>query len=117
MFSRTGYDVEFCDRQILLKTLFDNIEDKSKILLNKNVSAVEHSLNGVKVRCEDGSSYNGHVLAGADGVTSKTREEMWRLADSTTPGLVSQDKACTCCPYKVFAYRTRYIRGFYLLIS
>jgi 2-polyprenyl-6-methoxyphenol hydroxylase-like FAD-dependent oxidoreductase len=90
------YQLAFLDRHQLVKTLYDHLEDKSKVLLNKNVVAVEHSTGGVKVKCEDGSSYDGHVLVGADGVSSKTRHEMWRLAGSTEAGLVSEDKTCTC---------------------
>jgi 2-polyprenyl-6-methoxyphenol hydroxylase-like FAD-dependent oxidoreductase len=89
---RTGYDLGFLDRQQLLQTLYEHLEDKSKVLLNKRVLAVEHFSSGIKVKCTDGSSYDGHVLAGADGVSSKTRQEMWRLASSTDPEVVSKDK-------------------------
>ena len=84
------------DRQNVLQTLFDNIRDKSKILLNKKIIDVEHTPHGVRVNCEDKSSYKGDVLAGADGVASKTRERMWQLADAAEPGLVSKDKDCKC---------------------
>ncbi len=81
---------------MVLQILFDNIQDKSKILLNKKIIGVEHTPHRVKVKCEDKSSYEGDVLAGADGVASKTREQMWRLADAEEPGLVSEDKDCKC---------------------
>jgi 2-polyprenyl-6-methoxyphenol hydroxylase-like FAD-dependent oxidoreductase len=38
--------------------------------------------------------YTGHILAGADGVNSKARSEMWRLAEEQDPGLVKDDKTC-----------------------
>lgn len=44
--------------------------------------------------CEDGTSYTGDILVGADGVNSKARSEMWRLADEQDPGLVKADKNC-----------------------
>lgn len=66
------------DRQFLLQTLYDNLSDKSKVLLNKRVSRVEQDHNGVTVYCRDGSSYKGDVVVGADGVHSVVRGEMWR---------------------------------------
>jgi 2-polyprenyl-6-methoxyphenol hydroxylase-like FAD-dependent oxidoreductase len=68
--------------------------DKDKVLVKKKVTAVEYSVTGVTVKCDDGSSYDGHVLVGADGVNSNTREELWRLAHSTKPKLVSKDRKC-----------------------
>jgi 2-polyprenyl-6-methoxyphenol hydroxylase-like FAD-dependent oxidoreductase len=90
------YRLAFMDRHQLVKTLFDHLEDKSKVLLDKNVVDIEHSTAGVKVKCEDGSSYDGYVLVGADGVSSQAKQEMWRLAESTNAGLVSKDKTCMC---------------------
>lgn len=89
---RFGYDFDFGERSKYLEVFYDNIKDKSKILLEKNITSVEHSDSGVTVRCRDGTSYQGDILAGADGVRSKIREEMWRLANSTVPKLVEHDK-------------------------
>lgn len=85
------------DRQVLLQVLYDNIRDKSKIVLGQKVVGVEHADDGVTVRCEDGSSYHGDVLAGADGVHSKTREILWELAGAADPKLVLEDMKCTFC--------------------
>jgi 2-polyprenyl-6-methoxyphenol hydroxylase-like FAD-dependent oxidoreductase len=71
---------------------YANIKDKSKVLLGKNVTLVEQSESGVTVQCDDGTSYRGDILAGADGVRSKVRAEMWRLAGSSVPRLVEHDK-------------------------
>jgi 2-polyprenyl-6-methoxyphenol hydroxylase-like FAD-dependent oxidoreductase len=95
-FHRSGYDLAFLDRQQLLKTLYEHLEDKHKVLLNKKVVAVDHSSSGIKVTCADGSSYAGHVLAGADGVSSRTRAEMWRLASPNLPEVVGKDEKGTC---------------------
>lgn len=89
---RTGYDLQFGERQAYLKTIYSNIKDRSRVLSSKNISTVELSDSGVTVKCDDGSSYDGDILAGADGVRSKVREEMWRLASSTLPELVEHDK-------------------------
>lgn len=53
---------------------------------------MDQSEHGVTVTCEDGTSYQGDILAGADGVRSKIREEMWRLARPQFPDLVEHDE-------------------------
>jgi 2-polyprenyl-6-methoxyphenol hydroxylase-like FAD-dependent oxidoreductase len=80
-----------------LKTIYGNLKDKSKVLVNKGIASVEHSKSGVTAICDDGSTYQGDILIGADGVRSTVREEMWRLADSTVPALVKNDKNGMSC--------------------
>ncbi|KAI4724917.1 FAD/NAD(P)-binding domain-containing protein [Aureobasidium sp. EXF-10728] len=92
MKARSGYSFAFSDRQDILKVLYDNIKDKSKVLLGKNLTTVRQHESGVTVICDDGTSYMGDILAGADGVNSKARSEMWRLADEVDPELVKKDK-------------------------
>lgn len=92
--SRSGYAFAFGDRQKILQVLYDNLKDKSKILVAKNLTTVRQHASGVTVICEDGTSYMGDILAGADGVNSKARREMWRLADEVDPELVKNDKTC-----------------------
>lgn len=75
---RLGYPFSFMERQFLLQSLYYNINDKSKVLLNKRVSRVEQARDGVTVYCQDGSRYEGDVVVGADGVHSVVRGEMWR---------------------------------------
>jgi 2-polyprenyl-6-methoxyphenol hydroxylase-like FAD-dependent oxidoreductase len=84
------------DRQILLQVLFEHVCCKDKIVLGKRISNVESNPNSVKVNCTDGSSYEGDILAGADGVYSRTRQEMWRLADAAEPCRFAEDKDCKC---------------------
>ncbi|KAI4716833.1 FAD/NAD(P)-binding domain-containing protein [Aureobasidium sp. EXF-10727] len=92
MKARSGYAFAFSDRQDILKVLYDNLKDKSKILLCKNLTTVRQHESGVTVVCDDGTSFVGDILAGADGVNSKARSEMWRLADEVDPELVKKDK-------------------------
>jgi 2-polyprenyl-6-methoxyphenol hydroxylase-like FAD-dependent oxidoreductase len=80
------------DRQTVLEVLRDNLQDKSKLLVNKQVERVDHSTEGVIVRCKDGSSYDGDIVVGADGVFSKVRKEMWRLAEKKLPELVQKER-------------------------
>ncbi|KAI5250280.1 FAD/NAD(P)-binding domain-containing protein [Aureobasidium subglaciale] len=100
MESRSGYGFAFSDRQDILQVLYDNIKDKSKILVEKKLSQVHQHPSGVTVTCEDGTSYTGDILAGADGVNSKARSEMWRLADEADPELVKADKHSLECSFR-----------------
>ncbi|KAH0395336.1 FAD/NAD(P)-binding domain-containing protein, partial [Aureobasidium melanogenum] len=92
MKARSGYAFAFGDRQKILQVLYENLKDKSKILVGKNLTTVHQHASGVTVICEDGTSFTGDILAGADGVNSKARSEMWRLADEIDPQLVMNDK-------------------------
>ncbi|KAJ5119894.1 hypothetical protein N7448_010563 [Penicillium atrosanguineum] len=49
------------------------------------VFKIEELDNGVRVAMKDGSIVRGDILIGADGVRSRTRTEMWRLADIENP--------------------------------
>jgi FAD dependent monooxygenase len=71
--------------------LYDQLEDKSRIVLNKKVMRFEHGEGSVTVRCEDGSVFVGDLVVGADGVHSRTRKEMQRIANEKEPGLMDGD--------------------------
>ncbi|RYP11134.1 hypothetical protein DL765_007883 [Monosporascus sp. GIB2] len=79
--ARTGYPVAFLERQRVLKTLYDHFPDQSKILTSKRVLSVDRLADGVQVHCQDGSKFTGDIIAGADGVHSRIRREMWRHAE------------------------------------
>lgn len=86
MHCRHYYPVAWLPREQLLRILYDNIPDKSKVLVNKKVKRVDQSDDGVVVHCEDGSEYTGSMIAGADGVHSTIREEMWRHMEQSKKG-------------------------------
>jgi 2-polyprenyl-6-methoxyphenol hydroxylase-like FAD-dependent oxidoreductase len=91
----------FMDRKSVLGAIYGQIEDKSKILLNKSISKVDQNEDGVTVYCEDGTEYQGDVLAGCDGVNSKVRSEMWRIADEEKPGAIPKaDKNALFSDYR-----------------
>lgn len=90
--NRTGYDFLFGPRTKYLDVFYEKLKSKDKVLLNKGIARVDQSEHGVTVTCEDGTSYQGDILAGADGVRSKIREEMWRLARPQFPDLVEHDE-------------------------
>ncbi|PYH97264.1 FAD/NAD(P)-binding domain-containing protein [Aspergillus ellipticus CBS 707.79] len=83
--ARTTYPVCFLDRQKVLQVLADHVHDQRRILLNKKVARIEHFPHQVVVYCTDGSSYTGDLVAGADGVASRVRKEMWRIAEDAIP--------------------------------
>ncbi|KAK3311782.1 hypothetical protein B0H66DRAFT_609095 [Apodospora peruviana] len=102
MATRTGYHMSFEDRQIILQLLYNRIQDKSKIMTEKRIVDVIHSSDddGVTVKCEDGTSYHGDILAGADGVYSKTREALWKFVEKHNPKLVEKDKNALAAEYQ-----------------
>ncbi|KAJ0109367.1 FAD-dependent monooxygenase andE [Diaporthe amygdali] len=95
---RHGYDTVFVDRQMILEALWRNLKHKKNVLVSKKVTKVELEPSRVKVETSDGSSYYGDILVGADGVHSKVRNEMWRIADTLEPGYIpaSEHKVYKC---------------------
>lgn len=61
--------------------MYDNIQDKSKILNSKKVVEMQSGKGQVAALTVDGSRYTGDIIIGADGVHSTTRAQMWQLAD------------------------------------
>ena len=92
MRNRHYYPVAWLPRQKLLKILYDRIPEKSKVLTGKKVKSVDQSDEGIVVRCEDGSAYAGNMTAGADGIHSNVRGEMWRHMEGSTTKARSQVK-------------------------
>lgn len=88
---------------MVLKVLYDNIKDKSKVLIEKRVQDVKLSDSGVTVRTSDGSSYSGDILVGADGIHSTVRSEMWRIANIEQPGWIPADEKD--CEFKLTTQR------------
>ncbi|KAJ5917624.1 hypothetical protein N7466_011178 [Penicillium verhagenii] len=66
--------------------------DKSKVLLNKRIIRVDHSDTGVVAHCEDGTEYTGSMIAGADGVHSTIRGEMWKFMEQSRKGKKKAEK-------------------------
>lgn len=66
--------------------LYDNAPRRSeRILTNKEIMTIEQDDNGVKVSCSDGTSYEGDVLIGADGVRSQVRRQLFNEDKEAMP--------------------------------
>ncbi|KAF9120511.1 hypothetical protein BGW39_011311 [Mortierella sp. 14UC] len=50
---------------------------KERIHLGKKVLSMEHSDDGVMIRCSDGTEVNGDILVGADGAYSAVRKSLY----------------------------------------
>jgi 2-polyprenyl-6-methoxyphenol hydroxylase-like FAD-dependent oxidoreductase len=72
--------------------MYDNVQDKSHVLLGKKVVAVAQTKNGVMVRTEDGASFEGDIVIGADGINSVVRRDMWRIGNEISPGCFTGDE-------------------------
>ncbi|KAG0054779.1 hypothetical protein BGZ83_010455 [Gryganskiella cystojenkinii] len=74
----TGYPYHLFRRGALMDLLVSKVS-MDKIHFNKRVVWAEHnSNNGVYIRCEDGTSYDGDILIGADGAYSAVRDALYR---------------------------------------
>lgn len=83
---RHGYSTIFFDRQWLLQALYDNLQAKDRVILNAKVVDINSSEGGVKVTTARGAEFFGSMVIGADGVHSRVREIMVRLANEKCPG-------------------------------
>ncbi|GAP87177.1 putative FAD binding domain-containing protein [Rosellinia necatrix] len=79
--SRVGYPQIFIDRQMLLQVLYNNLKFKDRVLIQKRATRVDTFENHICVHTQDGSTYNGDIIVGADGIHSVVRTEMWRNAN------------------------------------
>ncbi|PYI12651.1 FAD/NAD(P)-binding domain-containing protein [Aspergillus sclerotiicarbonarius CBS 121057] len=98
---RFGYPIAFLDRQQLLQILYEGYPHRERILLSEEVIAVESFTDKATVTTASGKVYTGHLVVGADGVHSRVRTEIWRAAESMSPGLITaQEKASLTAEYR-----------------
>ncbi|KZL84003.1 fad binding domain protein [Colletotrichum incanum] len=98
---RHGYPALFFDRQWLLQVLYDQLQNKDRVLLNRRVAHVDLTEEGVRVMTTNGESFDGSLLVGADGVHSAVRAEMARIANQLQPGHFPLDSSQSiACHYK-----------------
>ncbi|KAJ7656534.1 FAD binding domain-containing protein [Mycena polygramma] len=110
---RHGYGIVFIDRQMAIQVFYDNLRNKTKVLVNKRVVNTQPVANGVVVTTQDGSTYSGDILVGADGVHSTIQKEMWRLGDELSPGrFPKSDRTDIPCDYVCIFGISRNVSGF-----
>ncbi|KAG9231680.1 putative monooxygenase [Amylocarpus encephaloides] len=89
---RHGYPLMFFDRQRLLQSLYEGLQNKSRILLNKKVAQIDLIEGGVEVITTGGEKFYGSLIVGADGVHSAVRQEMYRIGNKLQPGYFPVDE-------------------------
>lgn len=74
-------------RAELIQLIYDGLspEDLARIHVNKRLSDIQETDSGVVVTCTDGSTYEGSIVIGADGVHSKAQAIMRELALKANP--------------------------------
>lgn len=67
-----------CHRAELVECLYESLApaDKARVHVNKRLASVATKEGGVVVTCEDGSTHEGSIVLGADGVHSRLRSIM-----------------------------------------
>lgn len=80
------------ERRNFLRIVHEQLPDKSRIRTGKRVVDVVDNEDGVSVKLDDGTTEEGDVLIGCDGVHSTVRELMWRNANLTTPDYISTNE-------------------------
>lgn len=84
----------------MVKALYDNLPDKTRILTNKCVKGIVETESGVVVEIQDGTSYEGDIVLGCDGVNSVVRDIMWDKANLAVPGYITAtEKKCKFLPF------------------
>lgn len=92
--SRFRYPIAFVDRQKMLDILYGCLKDGTKVHLGKEVVSVKQFNKALRVLTRDGCCYDGDLVVGTDGIHSRVRSEMWKMADSLRPGLITlRDKS------------------------
>jgi len=75
------------ERRQLVDILYQNLADKSRIHTSCGALKVDCMERGMRVETQNGRVFTGSILVGADGVHSRIRREMWRIADTETDDL------------------------------
>lgn len=77
--------MRFVDRFRFLSGLYEGIVDKTKIHSREGIVSFIETDNGVTVRTDQGNTYEGSILVGADGVHSETRRQLSLASQDEDP--------------------------------
>ncbi|RYP37975.1 hypothetical protein DL767_002703 [Monosporascus sp. MG133] len=89
---RAGYVGITLERRAYLRTLYEELPDKSKVIEHARVSDIIEEQSRVKVVLSDGTTHEGDIVVGCDGVHSAVREIMWQRAHRLSPGLITAEE-------------------------
>ncbi|KAI1172483.1 hypothetical protein F4777DRAFT_512060 [Nemania sp. FL0916] len=103
-----GYQCMNFPRPSLLQTLFEGLPNKSKIRTGVGIEDIETTEMGVRVHLSDGSIEEGSIVIGADGVHSKTRGIMRKLANDAGRDLTIGENS-PVASYQIMYGRAKYI--------
>lgn len=82
---RSQRPVRFVDRYRFLSGLYEGIKDKSRIHTREGIVSFIETENGVTVRTDQGNTFEGSILVGADGVHSETRRQLSLASQEQDP--------------------------------
>ncbi|TGJ88400.1 hypothetical protein E0Z10_g321 [Xylaria hypoxylon] len=105
-----GYPCMNFSRPLLVQTLLDGLgaNSTSKIRTGVAIKDIEMTKNGVRVHLTDGSFEDGAIVIGADGVHSRTRDIMQRLAEEAGEGFAKEEEPIVS-NYQIFYGRAKYV--------
>ncbi|KAI1473784.1 FAD/NAD(P)-binding domain-containing protein [Daldinia eschscholtzii] len=100
---RTGRPIVLIERRFCLETLYNGLEDKSRIRTNVGVVSFWEDENGITVKTDSGDSIRGSILVAADGVHSTIRSLLASTVSETDPERYQYlTKGFTCSYRAVF---------------
>ncbi|TLD09782.1 hypothetical protein PspLS_11592 [Pyricularia sp. CBS 133598] len=103
-----GHQFMCFHRARLMDLLYRRLPEKAeRVLFNKKVAAIDETTpDSVTVTCEDGSSYTGSMVIGADGVHSTVRRLMNKNAGGESE--VEKEDGCFKASYRgLYGYAAR----------
>ncbi|KAI0506958.1 hypothetical protein F5B22DRAFT_622087 [Xylaria bambusicola] len=106
-----GYPCMNFPRPSLTQTLFEGLgTNQAKVRTGAGIEGIEMTDNGVRVRLTDGSFEDGSIVIGADGVHSKTRAIMHKLAEEAGKDFVKEEDPIVS-NYQILYGRAKYVPG------
>ncbi|KAI1331376.1 FAD/NAD(P)-binding domain-containing protein [Xylariaceae sp. FL0255] len=107
-----GYECMNFPRTNLVRTLYEGLtNEESRIRLGVGVEDIEETRDGVRVHFSDGSVEEGSIVIGADGVHSKTRALMWKLAKASKGIDLAKEEKPITSSYQILYGRATTIPG------
>lgn len=78
--------MRFMERRDCVQGIWDGLKDKSKVHTSTPLRKISCHADGVTAEATNGEIFHGDILIGADGVHSRVRQEMQRIAAEDKPG-------------------------------